>query len=241
MPDFEKLLRPNPFAGDDGAIQPQLAAAFAAPDFSRTTDIIGALDRVIVPVVAHAHPGRNADGTVVEHVKVDPLECPDDDLPTTEFPGGRKAFPVFSSAEALAAWDPTARPVPLDIASVAAAALQRGTGLLVLDPASDTRLWIGRSAVAALATGTEWIAPWDDPKMIEHIVAGIEGNLLGFDHVVIRPGRAGAARIIIHVIAHTRREQVAAIANTIIRMCGKDEYVKARLDVVEVVPFGAGA
>lgn len=243
MPD--RLFAPNPFSGDDGRITDELAAAFADPEHLRTESIVNALGRVLMPVLPHAHPGRVEDGGVAGHIsrenKQDPLACPDDELVTVEFPGERKSFPIFSSVDALVTWNPEARPVPIDIKRVAGAALQRGDGVLTLDDGSKNMTWLGRSAVAALASSTEWLGPWDDPQIVERITHGFDGYVPGLERIGIQPGPNGTAVVVLYLIPPANRENVLNIAHTVSAVIATDEYVKARLDVVEIRPFYAGA
>ncbi len=266
MPDFERILAPNPFAGDDGSIQPAVKDALSKPVGERTESLVSALDRVIMAVMPHAHPGilppeetevpvdpdsgavpEEADAVprgmagIAPHqpAAADPLECPDEDLVRVPFPGGREAFPVFTSAQALAEWDPEARPVPVAIKNVAVAALKRGSGLITVNAESPSQMWLGRSAVAALASGTEWTAPWNDPEITARIDASIDGDLPGYAGVSIEPGERGVATVLVHVTGKADREQVIAVVQTVAAILGSEEYVKARLDVVEIRPTAA--
>lgn len=245
MPDFDRILSPNPFAGDDGSIQPEVEVAFRAPAHERTEAIVSTLDRVIMPVLPHAHPGKiesESGITVASHTPApkDPLECPDEDLVRVPFPGGRESFPAFSSAQALAAWNPQARPVPVKIESLAVAALRRGSGLITLDPDQDSQTWLGRSAVISLAAGGTWLAPWKDEKIREKILEDASGSD-GLVDVTIEPGDGGAAIINLHIDPGSDRDAVMNIAHTVIAILGANEYVKARLDVAEVRPVPASS
>lgn len=100
MVDFERLLRPNPFAGDDGGVQPQMASALALTDAAeRQEALVAALatGRVFVPVQAHAHPGYE-DGSVVSHVPSRPNEEALEEASelTVPAPGGLRAMPVLA-------------------------------------------------------------------------------------------------------------------------------------------------
>ncbi|WIM07138.1 SseB family protein [Trueperella bernardiae] len=241
MADLRRILSPNPFADDDGSITPELAAAYAEPEHARVAAIVAALGRVIVPVLPHAHPGRDGAG-IAAHAPAptDPLECPDEDLVRVEFPGGRQALPIFSSASALRAWNDEARPVPVEVAKVASAALERADGVLVLDPGKD-QTWLGRSATAALASNTPWVAPWDDPEIPRRITLGIDGYLPGLEKIGVQPGQNGSAVVVLYLIPPVDRDKVVNIAHTVAAAMGSDPYVKSRLDVVEIRPFFAGA
>lgn len=236
----DRLLQPNPFSDDDGTVPPDLAAAFAKPEHLRTAAIVAALGRVLIPVLPHAHPERGADGTVSEHVAAasseDPSTCPDDELMRVEFPGGRVALPVFSSGLALQAWNADARPVPISVAKVAKAAIQRADGVLTLDEGAPHMTWLGRSAVAALASGTDWIGPWDDPEITDRIIEGYGGPVPGLVKLAIEPGARGTAVVVLYVVTGVSRESVFNMVQTVSAVIATDKYVKARLDLVEIRP-----
>lgn len=242
MVDLNRILSPNPYADDDGSITPELAAAYGEPELVRVTAIVAALRRVIVPVVPHPHPERDSKGRGAEAIAADEpddadlLECPDEDLVRVEFPGGRHGLPIFSSVKTLRTWNSQARPVPVDVSKVASAALQRADGVLVLDPGPE-QTWLGRSATAALASNTPWVAPWDDPQIVERIASGIEGDMPGLERISISPGRNGSAVVVLSLAAALDRNDATNIAHTVSAIIGADEYVKSRLDVVEIRPF----
>lgn len=235
-----ELFRENPFSDDDGSITPQLAAALGEPEHLRTEAIVGALGRVLIPVLPHAMPaaGVEQDGLIAD---ADAPTCPDDGLIRVDFPGGRQAFPIFSSVQAVQNWNPEARPVPIDVARMAAVALTRGPGLLTLDPGSADETWLGRSAVAALAGGTDWTAPWDDPLIVEKITEAFDGYVPGLDKIGIQPGRCGSAVLVLYLIPPAERQVVENVVQTVSAVIASEPYVRARLDVIEIRPFYAGA
>lgn len=231
-------LKPNPFAGDDGRADPILAAALELEEFApRLEAIIDVLPaaRVLVPVLAHEHPGRTDDGGVVDHASVDKDPCKAAAMLAVEAPDGRAAMPIFSSVEALMRWNPKARPVPVHTQNAAIAAVAEADGLLVLDAASERPMLLGRPAVNALATGEQWTAPWRDeelPTIVARALAGIEG-LKGLQ---ITPGRNAETAIVLAVDGEASREAVgAALAEASSRLAAVDELTH-RLDSIELVP-----
>ena len=63
-------------------------------------------------------------------------------LATLVAPDGMRALPVFSGIEAVAAWDPEARPVPVTPARAGQAAVSEGCEVIVVDVAGPaTRFW----------------------------------------------------------------------------------------------------
>lgn len=231
-------LRPNPFSSDDGSMRPELAAAFEQPETSRASAIVAALDRVIVPVVPHVHPGRDQAGGVAQHVTTEKnsIGTTDDDLVKTPFPGGRESLALFSSAQACAQWNPQARPVPASIKNVAIEALKNDVAQLTLDPGLETQTWIGRSAVIALASQTSWHAPWEDPQIREKILGALGEGLPSLVDVQLEPAGQGATAVVVTVENGATREAAVNAIQAVVAVIGSDEYVKARLDAVEVRP-----
>ena len=102
---------------DDGRVDPALAEVLSGGD-SREVGVALLSARLLVPVVAMKSEG-DADMAVPALVNED----------------GRRALPVFSSYDALRAWRPDARPVPMSGARVMAGARAEGYDGVVLDVA----------------------------------------------------------------------------------------------------------
>ncbi|QRV01471.1 SseB family protein [Arcanobacterium phocisimile] len=236
MPDIAALLTPNPFAGDDGSLPRALKLAFEQPTAHRVEAIVSVLDRVLVPVIPHAHPGRDEHGKINDH-QTAALDLQDEKtmLECQVIADNRKAVAVFSAVDALLSWNPEARPVPAGIESVALATLKHHGGQLVLDPGSDSETWIGRSAVISLATGGKWLAPWADDKISQKL-AELGQHVAGADAIEIIPGMNGRSVIEIYLPAHTAVERVMVAAQEVGRALELDPYLKARLDFVEIRP-----
>lgn len=121
----DRSLATPAFPDDDGSLDPVLAAAF--DEFDSTGDptaVLGALCtvRVIVPVIAllgetPTEGDKDADMAAVFMTGAD----------------GRKALLAFSSLDAMHAWDPQARPVPIFAHDAARAALDEDAGALLID------------------------------------------------------------------------------------------------------------
>lgn len=241
MVDVHRLLRPNPFSGDDGGVQPQMAAALAFTDpAERQEALVAALGtgRVFVPVQAHVHPGYE-DGGVAPHV---PSPNPNEEALeeaselTVPAPGGLRAMPVFSSAAALAEFDPAARPLPVLGRNAAAQALLH-TGLLALDPLDSQAAggFVGRSAVAAIASGEAWLAPWIDPHIplrLKHALTGCEAA----QDVKIAAGRQGVVRIIVVISDFAGTNGAQQAIGRIAHSLAHDSHLKSHLDLVEILP-----
>lgn len=145
---------PDPgFAGDDGAANPELAAALAAygQEPSAYGAVLAALGRarLLVPIVATAGETEvDAAGRTVEKTS---------DMSTVLMRGadGRLAQLAFSSLDTLRAWDPAARPVPVLADLAARSALYDGAAALLLDLAGPVRVVVDTDDLRALAEG--WV------------------------------------------------------------------------------------
>jgi len=144
----------SPYAGDDGRVVPELAAAlerFEAEGPAALPGLVEALGgaRVLVPVMAEALVVEEVEGLHVDRTAatgVVALSAPD----------GRQVLPVFSSVQAMAAWRAEARPVPVVGRQAAASAVNEGWELLVVDPGGPVTVQVPRTAVWALAHGETW-------------------------------------------------------------------------------------
>lgn len=143
---------PDPgFAGDDGAADPQLAAALAsyAVDPGRTMEVLARLTtaRLLVPVVALLGESEvDSDGLAREKSS---------DMATVLLTGrdGRRALLAFTGLPALHRWRRDARPVPVAASLAARSALQEGAEALVLDVAGPTPYAVEGDLLAGLAQG----------------------------------------------------------------------------------------
>lgn len=146
---------PDPgFAGDTGAADPEVAAALAAHagDPTDPEGYVVALTalqdaRLLVPVVA-----------VLGEVEVDEHGLAHDktsDMAAVLLTGadGRMALLAFTSTDALAAWDPTARPVPVPASLAARSAVQEEAAALLVDVAGPSTLVVQGDDLRALAAG----------------------------------------------------------------------------------------
>ncbi|WP_124053751.1 SseB family protein [Arcanobacterium ihumii] len=236
MPDLDRLLAPNPFAGDNGERTDAVAQAFSMEIDKRVEFLLASLGRVFMAVLPHQHPGRNSDGSVAPHDDhPDPRSESAQDFVLAEFPGGRRATPLFTSAKALAAFNPHARPAPITAPDLARLAVKRSNALMVIDPGSQEELFLGRSAVLALASQTEWIAPWHDAKIAE-----ILNSLLkeaGFDtSCEVKAGDKNIATLDIVLKQEYSRALDKEIISCVLGVIESIPYVRARLDVVEIIP-----
>jgi hypothetical protein len=143
VPD-RQLLAPA-YPDDDGAADPALSAALTAyaADAAALPGALAALQtaRVLVPVVAIAGEVE-VDEQGLAHDKTSDMAA----VLVQGRHGGRGLL-AFSGTDALAAWNPEARPVPVPARQAALAAIQDGAQALLVDLAGPAPL-VGR-----LATG----------------------------------------------------------------------------------------
>jgi hypothetical protein len=103
---------------DVGDADPSLEAALAAGDIVAIRQALVAA-RVLVPIVALGEESDAAEMAVPRLVGAD----------------GRHALPVFTSYDALRAWRPDARPVPMPGEQAIAGAIGEGYAAVVIDVA----------------------------------------------------------------------------------------------------------
>lgn len=128
------------FAGDDGRADPELRAALE----SGSTDLIARLAtaRLLVAVVAvadeiDATSGADKDShmAVVSMVNA----------------AGERGLLAFTGVDAMQAWDPAARPVPVTGIAAAQAALDDGNAALVIDVCGPHRRVVAGAELELLA------------------------------------------------------------------------------------------
>lgn len=143
---------PGPgFAGDTGEADPVVLSALAAFESGQAgaavVDGVLACSRVLVPVVADvAESDPGADG----HQRDKAVDMA---MVTVTGRDGRRGLPVFTSVAALQEWNAEARPVPVEVARAARAALDDGADALLVDPSPRPRFVVTGERLALLAAG----------------------------------------------------------------------------------------
>lgn len=156
-PDGGRRLLGSGFPGDTGAPDPALATALqeyaAARDAEARRaaylDCLGVLSaaRLLVPVVAVLGEAETGEDGLVRDKS--------SDMAAVLLTGrdGRTALLSFTGTEAMAAWDPQARPVPVEARLAAQSARQEGAAALLLDVAGPVRLVVEGVDLEGLASG----------------------------------------------------------------------------------------
>jgi hypothetical protein len=153
----------NSWGADDGSAPEALLGAIrsfraGAVGEAAVVDAVRGV-RLLVPLVAHlGEAGENEHGVLVD--KSQELS-----IVTVAGPDGRNVMPVFTSVEAMGAWNPAARPVPTAATRVALAAASEGTDLVIIDPTSPTEFGIRRPALWAIAQDLPWTPSYLDPAV----------------------------------------------------------------------------
>ncbi len=158
---------PDPgFPGDAGEAAPALRAALAAyaDGTGSHVDALAAVRdaRLIVPVVAVLGESETDERGLV-HDK-------SSDMATVLLQGadGRMALLAFTSTDALHAWDPQARPVPVTARTAALAALQEHAAAILVDVAGPAAFVVEGQDLEGLAQGwtlarvggrSAWVSP----------------------------------------------------------------------------------
>lgn len=194
-----RRFEPNPAAGDDGSAPPGLEDVlrrFRAGEAGEAdvVDVVRGV-RLLVPLIAElGDHGVTEDGLLVD--KSQELS-----IVTVAGPDGRTVQPAFSSVAAMAAWNPQARPVPVEAVRVALAAAAENT-LVVVDAHSEHEFVVRRPAIWALGQGLPWTPSYLDPEVLRAfmLAAGDEPAVLA---VQLAPGdpdaRLAGPELIVHL------------------------------------------
>jgi SseB protein N-terminal domain len=183
--------------------------------------------RLLVPVVAAAAEvtGGGAGGLRAE-TSTDMASI------TLTSPDGQRALPVFTSITTLAAWDPSARPVPVTAARAAQAAVSDRCDVLVVDLGADAPLVLRPSMVWALAQQRPWLPAADDPFVLEAVrrAAESEPDVLAVSVEEGQPAGAGILRVVLSIRPGLDAALVRAVATRMGERFATDGETRARID-----------
>lgn len=157
------------FPDDHGAASDEVTTALTAyaADPAAFTGVLRALQsaRVLVPVVALVGE-IEYDEKGLAHDKSSDMAAV-----LIENPAGERALLAFTSNEALQAWNPEARPVPVPTQGAAQSALQDNAVALLIDVAGPIRAVVTGQDLVGLAAGwtlaevdgqSVWLKPADE-------------------------------------------------------------------------------
>ncbi|MEV0442781.1 SseB family protein [Streptomyces spectabilis] len=213
---------PDPgFSDDDGSAAPELRAALEAWSQDRTAHgpVLKALAgaRLLVPVVAVLGEVEE-DENGLRREKTSDMAVP------TLKAGARTALPAFTSTEALALWDPAARPVAVPLHQALQAAAHEKADTIVLDLAGPVPYELNRPALIALAEGRDSADALTDPAVREAVRAAVAA-----EPAVLRahlgPGTADGTLALVLAPGAAPAETARRVAEAL----AADETLRARL------------
>lgn len=213
------------FAGDTGAADPALLRALTS---GGEQDVLRHLasSRLLVPVAAVAGElGEGVAGQVAD------TEA-DMAVVLLEHPDGRTALPVFTSMESLRAFDPSARPVPVEAARAAQAAVSEQADLMVLDCASEQAFEVRPSMVWALSQRREWVPAHEDPFVAAAVARACAAHEGVTAHTLAPgvPDGQGVLQIGLTLVPGLGEDEVQRIATGIAEELATDGELRARVD-----------
>lgn len=212
------------FEGDDGSAQEPLATALAGED---PTELMAVLpvSRLLVPIVAEPVETQVRDGLVVDS-RTDMAAV------TLVAPDGERALPVFTSLASLAAWDPSARPVPVTAARAAQAAVSERCDVVVIDVAGPRARVLRPSMVWALAQEREWVAPHLDPFVAAGVARAVVADPQVVSHHVEEgaPAGQGILGVALELAPGLAPDEVQRVATRVGEHLATDGELRARID-----------
>ena len=216
-----KNIPDSPFSDDDGSADPRLSTALAAWAEDRTAEgpVLEALRdaRLLVPVVAVLGEVEE-DENGLRREKTSDMAVP------TLKAGDRTALPAFTSTDALARWDPAARPVAVPLHQALQAAAHEKADTIVLDMAGPVPFELTGRALLALSEGRTSTDPLTDPAVVE-AVRGAVADVGAVLRAYLGPGRADGTLALVFEPAVPHDAGVHAVA----RRLAADETLRARL------------
>jgi len=218
-------LSPSGFETDTGEADPALLAALATPGDDAALMAAVEASRFVVPLVAEpTEVDTDGEHTVDKQVDLAAV--------TLVAPDGQRALPVFSGTQALAAWDPSARPVPLTPARAGAAAVSEGCDVIVVDVAGPAARVLRPSMVWALAQQRPWQPPHTDPFVERSVAAALhdEEDVTASEVEEGNPQGEGVLGVVLELRPGLAPEQVRAVATRVGERLATDGELRARID-----------
>lgn len=217
-------LSPSGFEDDTGVADPALLAALATPgdDVALMAAVESA--RFVVPIVAEPTDVDTSGGAVETQVDMAAV--------TLVAPDGQRALPVFTGTAALAAWDPSARPVPVTPARAGQAAVSEGCEVIVVDVAGAAPRVLRPSMVWALAQQRPWEPPHTDPFVERSVAAAVrpEDDVTASAVEEGSPRGEGVLGVVLDLRPGLAPEQVRAVATRVGERLAADGELRARID-----------
>lgn len=227
-----KTIPTHGFSEDRGDADPELLAALVACAAGAAVGETELMERIaaarwLVPVVA-VPTELDANGGLVTDTRSEMAA-----VTLTAADGGR-ALPMFSSLEALAAWDPEARPVPVPAASAAQSAITESCDALVVDLASPHAAVLRPSMLWALAQERAWAPAHLDDHVARAVSAAVDHEPLVSAHRIEagEPAGAGVLRVVLLLPPGLDQDTVSEVATRIGERIATDGETRARIDAL---------
>ncbi|WP_353510448.1 SseB family protein [Intrasporangium sp.] len=223
---------PTPgFSDDRGEADPglidALLASGAEPTPEAETELMTrvAAARWLVPVVAVPSEVEEHGGLVTD-TRSDMAAV------TLTAPDGRRALPMFSSLQTLAAWDPAARPVPVRAAAAAQAAISESCDVLVVDVSSPHAAVLRSSMLWSLAQEQAWVPAHLDDQVARAVrmAVGQEPLVSGHRLEAGQPAGTGVLRVVLLLPPGLDQAVVSGVATRIGERIATDGETRARID-----------
>lgn len=212
------------FGGDTGAADPTLAAALADPGDERALMAAICAARLLVPIVAEPVSVEDSGEHLVE-------KQTDMAAVTLVAPDGARALPVFTSMDAISAWDAQARPVPVTAARAAQAAVSERCDVIVVDVAGQQPLALRPSMVWALAQQREWLPAHEDPTVARAVAKVLQDQPDVVAHALTAgPPGEGVLRVGLTLVPGLDADRIQAVATAIGERLATDGEIRARID-----------
>ncbi|KNX37379.1 SseB family protein [Luteipulveratus halotolerans] len=212
------------FDDDTGGSDAQLIQALRGEDEVALMRAI-AQARLLVPVVA-------APGEVDTSGELAVEKSTDMAVVTLTAPDGQRALPVFTGVDALATWDPAARPSPVTSARAAQAAVSERCDVMVVDLGSQQQTALRPSMVWALAQQRDWVPSHADPFVQQAVSRAVsdEADIVGAVCADGRDAGAGVLRVVLTVRPGLDAAQLQDVATRVGERIATDGEVRARID-----------
>jgi SseB protein N-terminal domain len=222
VPWSGRTLGAQPFPGDDGRADPALLAALEGGDL---TAIVAAWapSRVLVPIVAVLGEGDGVRAAAAEGHG----DASADMALVTIVVGGRKVLPAFTGTAALATWNADARPVPVEAARAAQAAVVEECEAVAVDPGGPFPALLPRPAVWAVAQGRAWVPPAGDVEVLAG-VANLVRAVPGVKAHRCEPDGAAGLTVVLGIAPGLAAAQVQEITSRTAQLLAADPVVAER-------------
>jgi hypothetical protein len=219
-------LSPSGFEADTGGADEHLRALLADAGTDDAT-LMAAVQaaRFVVPIVAEP-TAVEASGRHTVEKQVDMAAV------TLVAPDGTRALPVFTGTDALAAWDASARPVPVTAARVGQAAVTERCDVVVVDVAGPATRVLRPSMVWALAQERPWEPALTDPFVDRSVAAAIdaEGGVTAYELEDGPPHGEGILGVVLDLRPGLTPEEVRGVATRLGERLATDGELRARID-----------